>query len=36
MYNFHVAGYLKHSNDNMHNSNDKYTTYNTTKIYINK
>ena len=31
-----VAGYLKHSNNNIHNSNDKYTNYNIIEIYINR
>ena len=31
-----VAGYLKHSNDNVHNSNDIYRNYTTIEIYINK
>ena len=31
-----IARYLKHSNDNIHNNNDKYTNYNITEIYINK
>ena len=29
-----VAGYLKYSDDNIHNSNDKYTNYNLIEIYI--
>ena len=31
-----VAGYLKHSNYNIQNSNDKYTNYNIIEIYINR
>ena len=31
-----VAGCLKHSNDHIHNSNDKYTNYNIIEIYINR
>ena len=31
-----VVGYLKHSNDNIHNSNNKYTNYNIIEIYINR
>ena len=31
-----VAEYLKHSNNNIHNNNDKYANYNITEIYINK
>ena len=30
------AGYLKHSNDNIHKSNDNYTNYNLIEIYINR
>ena len=31
-----VAGYLKHSNGNINNSNDKYTNHNIIEIYINR
>ena len=31
-----AAGYLDHSNDNIHNSNDKYTNYNIIEICINR
>ena len=30
-----VAGYLKRSNDNIHNSNGKYAKFNIIEIYIN-
>ena len=33
---FCVARYWKHSNHNIHNSNDKYTNYNIIEIYINR
>ena len=31
-----VAGYLKHSNDNIHDSNDIYANYNIIEIHINR
>ena len=31
-----AAGYLKHSNDNIYNSNDKYSNYNIIETYINR
>ena len=31
-----AVGYLNHSNDNIHNSNDKYANYNIIEICINR